>query len=346
MTFLFTQSSSSSICKHVVRRLNRTQPWLPNNISSTSPLTSPYSHLARSAVFREAWRANQNRYNPEYKRHECFIPTLSRFEIARGARHEFACANANISSIVRILCYPLCTYLHAKLPRELRDIVYIQLLDSLRDSRTVHVTQYSAGCSALTLDPMSKDPTFCAQPHNCRSGICSTHFLNEWYVGGDVRSEIAEMWLRSTEFYFDEGWSSLGDLLYLKSWGLHSVRGDYISKIEIRIDGSLLKTQCLGMLGCLQMLRPFARVTLFVDFESSFEWGSLKMIDSFERALEMLWEWIGPLAESQLQINVWCDDEDNTMLVHGGPTVYDWVKMLYQVSLESTKLGNCLRAPH
>lgn len=285
-------------------------------------------YLFQASALRTAWRADEYRHDNTFNHYTGFEVSRENVHLAHQAYNAEARAHVYITAIAQISCRPLCDLFHNSLPRELRDMVYVYLLDSLRDSRTVHVEGCSAGCTSLTLDPKRKDPMFCVPPHQCVEGSCASFFFGQAYVGEHVKAEIAEAWLRSTVFYFIEGWEWLSDLLCNSRMDMSRCLSEYISKIEIRIDEYLLATQCLENLECLGVLGPRTRVTLFLDFEETCEWGTQEVVKKFEAVLEILWQWISCLAESRLQIIVWCDDNDSDVLKHEGNTVEEWVTRL------------------
>lgn len=104
--------------------------------------------------------------------------------------------------------HQLCKDIYYKLPRELRGMVYIYLIETSRPSRDVLLTDWVGHWSDC--DPHR---TFYCFPHTCKSGICKAHLMSQTYVGQNVQNELVEHWLRRSNFYFAHNFSGLANLL-------------------------------------------------------------------------------------------------------------------------------------
>jgi hypothetical protein len=141
------------------------------------------------------------------------------YQLQREAEHHIE--DAAISQ-----CRDLCDTMQAVLPRELRDMVYGYLL--IDETKCGHTKKLEDEHSSIFHVPRRPDmyvpTTFEQYPH----------VRDEYYVGIETMTELAEAWYRSAQFTFDYR-AKIRQLFEQEPWGLDLDVRQLIRNVHVHI---------------------------------------------------------------------------------------------------------------
>ena len=247
--------------------------------------------------------------------------------LAEATSRQDKIARISLIAIGQPECREFCEVMYDKLPRELRDMVYIYIIDTSVD-KTISIAPYPRKCTAF-----GDHRAFYPIPHSCLHGICASHFLDKAYVGTLVQREITEAWFASRTFWFDTDWRNLLSLLNSDRWLTRQPAYHFISHIVITVSHWGRQGEYPELLEALTLLKPLARVTFLFDFAN---FGKRVMVERFQSTMCRLWPYIEVLDQSRLILDVGIEGTYGKAIMRltGGTSIHGWSKLLEEVSLQ------------
>ena len=245
-------------------------------------------------------------------------------------------AEAELKALGQPQCRELCEAMYDKLPRELRDMVYEQILGDAFHTNQFTITDSPSACSSKGESLM-----WCPKPHKCAEGVCVRHFMDTSYMGRLVRNEIVEMWLTRSAYYIEYGFTDLPDLLNSDRWVIGTPAHRFIKLLYLEVkEPEAYYYRCprplKGLCGLevLPLLRPAALLVLTVDLRGHYHDKQHTLNDNFERAITKVWDYVRLMKTKQVEIDVGTNDEDFewTTLSCGGNWIDEWADELKDVS--------------
>lgn len=88
-------------------------------------------------------------------------------EIARKIRSETQTALSRIADVAAPQCRELCENIYDKLPRELHDLIYEELVMDT-SPQVFQIASSASGCTTR-----GKNTAFYPRPHDCINGVCA-----------------------------------------------------------------------------------------------------------------------------------------------------------------------------
>ncbi|KAF2791423.1 hypothetical protein K505DRAFT_280686, partial [Melanomma pulvis-pyrius CBS 109.77] len=117
-------------------------------------------------------------------------------------------------------CQALCRELHARLPRELRDIVYERVIGTSRATVDGHLLERLRSYSS---------------PQYWELYSFEACFWNEDFFGPDVHRELIESWYGVTKFDFKENFDLIPELLVCQRPELGINPKALISEVKVEV---------------------------------------------------------------------------------------------------------------
>jgi hypothetical protein len=200
-------------------------------------------------------------------------------------------------------CLQICTYMHERLPRELRDMVYEYTMDTValdQEDRTVFVQTLEdfedAPDPEALISKHEKDGMVMTYAHGPSYGA-QQHIWDESFVGSEVRQEVVQEWFRKSTFDFGPNIDLIDRFLSSDMFGAGCEAVRITRNIEVAIgDSPLDGTRSLEALRSLSKIPKAARLRIDLSHcEKLFKKSEAQDRVDFQHVLQTLWKYISGL---------------------------------------------------